>query len=179
MGYAGVGAGGRAAHEALLARQDAELRLMETMKRSLTAKMKSDREYALALSAAAAHGQKMDKCEELSGSVIASAWRTMTEEWENTSKLIRANAEALESRALDRLTSLMAERRKARKVYQEDHSKINSQFTQLSEEVSRKQSEYQKCLESYKQMRAKFEENYLKFEIQSQTADGHLFINLN
>ncbi|XP_032516124.1 tyrosine-protein kinase Fer isoform X1 [Danaus plexippus] len=161
MGYASNGAG-RAAHEALLARQDAELRLMETMKRSLQAKMKSDREYALALSAAAAQGQKMDKCEELNGSVIASAWRTMTEEWENTSRLIKANAEALDSRALDRLNSLMTERRKARKVYHEDHSKISSQFTQLSEEVQRKQSEYQKCLESYKQMRAKFEENYLK-----------------
>ncbi|XP_026485574.1 tyrosine-protein kinase Fer isoform X2 [Vanessa tameamea] len=161
MGYASNGAG-RAAHEALLARHDAELRLMETMKRSLQAKMKSDREYALALSAAAAQGQKMDKCEELNGSVIASAWRTMTEEWENTSRLIKANAEALDSRALDRLNTLMTERRKARKVYQEDHSKISSQFTQLSEEVQRKQSEYQKCLESYKQMRAKFEENYLK-----------------
>ncbi|XP_023943535.1 tyrosine-protein kinase Fer isoform X2 [Bicyclus anynana] len=161
MGYASNGAG-RAAHEALLARQDAELRLMETMKRSLQAKMKSDREYALALSAAAVQGQKMDKCEELNGSVIASAWRTMTEEWENTSRLIKANAEALESRALDRLITLMTERRKARKVYQEDHTKISSQFTQLSEEVQRKQSEYQKCLESYKQMRAKFEENYLK-----------------
>ncbi|CAH2981717.1 unnamed protein product [Chilo suppressalis] len=161
MGYASTGAG-RAAHEALLARQDAELRLMEAMKRSLQAKMKSDREYALALSAAAAQGQKMDKCEELNGSVIASAWRTMTEEWESTSKLIKANAEALESRALDRLTALMAERRKTRKVYQEDHTKISSQFTQLSEEVQRKQSEYQKCLESYKQMRTKFEENYLK-----------------
>ncbi|XP_045767844.1 tyrosine-protein kinase Fer isoform X2 [Maniola jurtina] len=161
MGYASNGAG-RAAHEALLARQDAELRLMETMKRSLQAKMKSDREYALALSAAATQGQKMDKCEELNGSVIAAAWRTMTEEWENTSRLIKANAEALESRALDRLITLMTERRKARKVYQEDHTKISSQFTQLSEEVQRKQSEYQKCLESYKQMRAKFEENYLK-----------------
>ncbi|CAG9579903.1 unnamed protein product [Danaus chrysippus] len=161
MGYASNGAG-RAAHEALLARQDAELRLMETMKRSLQAKMKSDREYALALSAAAAQGQKMDKCEELNGSVIASAWRTMTEEWENTSRLIKANVEALDSKALDRLNSLMIERRKARKVYHEDHSKISSQFTQLSEEVQRKQSEYQKCLESYKQMRAKFEENYLK-----------------
>ncbi|XP_049693183.1 tyrosine-protein kinase Fer isoform X2 [Helicoverpa armigera] len=161
MGYASSGAG-RAAHEALLARQDAELRLMETMKRSLQAKMKSDREYALALSAAAAQGQKMDKCEELNGSVIASAWRAMTEEWENISRLIRTNAEALESKALDRLTALMVERRKSRKVYQEDHTKISSQFTQLSEEVSRKQSEYQKCLESYKQMRAKFEENYLK-----------------
>lgn len=161
MGYA-TNSTGRAAHEALLARQDAELRLMETMKRSLQAKMKSDREYALALSAAAAQGQKMDKCEELNGSVIASAWRTMTEEWENTSRLIKANAEALDSKALDRLNTLMTERRKARKVYQEDHSKISSQFTQLSEEVQRKQSEYQKCLESYKQMRAKFEENYLK-----------------
>ncbi|KAG6441774.1 tyrosine-protein kinase Fer isoform X2 [Manduca sexta] len=161
MGYASNGAG-RAANEALLARQDAELRLMEAMKRSLQAKMKSDREYALALSAAAAQGQKMDKCEELNGSVIASAWRTMTEEWENTSRLIRANAEALESRALDRLAALMTERRKSRKAYQEDHTKISSQFTQLSEEVTRKQSEYQKCLESYKQMRTKFEENYLK-----------------
>ncbi|XP_041968249.1 tyrosine-protein kinase Fer isoform X3 [Aricia agestis] len=161
MGYASNGAG-RAAHEALLARQDAELRLMEAMKRSLQAKMKSDREYALALSAAAAQGQKMDKCEELNGSVIAAAWRTMTEEWENTSRLIKANAEALDSRALDRLNTLMTERRKSRKAYQEDHSKISSQFTQLSEEVQRKQSEYQKCLESYKQMRAKFEENYLK-----------------
>lgn len=37
--------------------------------------------------------------------------------------------------------------------------------SQLSEEVQRKQSEYQKCLESYKQMRAKFEENYLKCKI--------------
>lgn len=66
MGYTGSGAC-RAAHEALNARLDAELRLMETMKRSLQAKMKSDREYALALSAAASQGQKMDKCEELSG----------------------------------------------------------------------------------------------------------------
>lgn len=69
MGYASAGTG-RAAHEALLARQDAELRLMETMKRSLQAKMKSDREYALALSAAAAQGQKMDKCEELNGMTL-------------------------------------------------------------------------------------------------------------
>lgn len=75
MGYA-TNSTGRAAHEALLARQDAELRLMETMKRSLQAKMKSDREYALALSAAAAQGQKMDKCEELNGTTCGKAETT-------------------------------------------------------------------------------------------------------
>ncbi|CAF4820434.1 unnamed protein product [Pieris macdunnoughi] len=50
---------------------------------------------------------------------------------------------------------------------QEAHLMLSDSCTlpvvpQLSEEVQRKQSEYQKCLESYKQMRAKFEENYLK-----------------
>lgn len=69
MGFASSGTG-RAAHEALLARQDAELRLMEAMKRSIQAKMKSDREYALALSAAASQGQKMDKCEDLNGKYL-------------------------------------------------------------------------------------------------------------
>lgn len=82
MGYASNGAA-RGAHEALLARQDAELRLMEAMKRSLQAKMKSDREYALALSAAAAQGQKMDKCEELNGKNYDSHWSIWMKEWCN------------------------------------------------------------------------------------------------
>lgn len=72
----------------------------------------------------------------LTGSVIASAWRTMTEEWENTSRMIKTNAEALESKALDRLNTLMSERRKARKAYQEDHTKISSQFTQVGHYIS-------------------------------------------
>ena len=40
---------GEAAHEALIARQDAELRLVENMKRCLTLRVKCDREYAIAL----------------------------------------------------------------------------------------------------------------------------------
>ena len=40
---------GEAAHEALIARQDAELRLLENMKRCLSLRIKCDREYAIAL----------------------------------------------------------------------------------------------------------------------------------
>ena len=40
---------GEAAHEALISRQDAELRLVENMKRCLTLRVKCDREYAIAL----------------------------------------------------------------------------------------------------------------------------------
>lgn len=61
---------GRAAHEALLQRQDAELRLMDTMKRCLLQKVKCDKEYALQLSAVSQHGLKFDRGDELQGNYL-------------------------------------------------------------------------------------------------------------
>lgn len=58
---------GRAAHEALLVRQDAELRLLETMKRCLSQKVKCDREYAVALAAVSQQGLKIDRADDLHG----------------------------------------------------------------------------------------------------------------
>lgn len=123
---------GRVAHEAILLRQDAEIRLLETMKRCLVSKVKCDREYSLALGSVANLGMKMDRAEELSSSLISAAWRTMLEEIETTSKLIKQNADALETKALERLNSIHAEKRKARKQYQEEHNKILHRFTHVS-----------------------------------------------
>ncbi|XP_018578247.2 tyrosine-protein kinase Fer, partial [Anoplophora glabripennis] len=153
---------GKVAHEALLSRQDAELRLLDSMKRCIVSKVRSDRDYAVALSAVASQGMKVDKSDELSGSLIASAWKNMMEELDNTAKLIRQNADSIESKSLDALNALYAEKRKARKLYQEEHTRILQQFTQLSDEVTRKKTEYQKYLELYKLMRCKFEEHYVK-----------------
>ena len=58
---------GRAAHEALLVRQDAELRLLDTMKRCLSQKVKCDKEYAITLAAVSQQGLKIDRAEELQG----------------------------------------------------------------------------------------------------------------
>lgn len=123
---------GRVAHEAILLRQDAELRLLDTMKRCLTSKVKCDREYALALSSVASQGIKMDRAEELSGSLISASWRCMLEEIDNTSRLIKQNADMLESKTLERLNALQTEKRKARKQYQEEHNKILQRFTNVS-----------------------------------------------
>lgn len=57
----------RAAHEALIVRQDAELRLMETMKRSIQMKAKCDKEYAISLTAVAQQGLKIDRADEMQG----------------------------------------------------------------------------------------------------------------
>lgn len=58
---------GRAAHEALIVRQDAELRLMEVMKRTLLSKAKCDKEYAIGLAAVAQQGHKIDRADEMQG----------------------------------------------------------------------------------------------------------------
>ncbi|XP_066150936.1 tyrosine-protein kinase Fer isoform X1 [Euwallacea fornicatus] len=153
---------GKAAHEALLSRQDAELRLLDTMKRCIHLKVKCDREYATALSSVATQGLKIDRTDDLVGSVVCSSWRNMMEELENTSKLIRQNADTVETKALDALNSLHSEKRKVRKSYQEEHMRILQQFNNLSDEVVRKKTEYQKYFELYKLMRCKFEEIYIK-----------------
>ncbi|CAG9823972.1 unnamed protein product [Phaedon cochleariae] len=158
---------GKIAHEALLSRQDAELRLLECVKRCVVSKVKCDRDYAASLSGAAAQGLKFDrsdelsglcvvskvKCDrdysaslsgaaaqglkfdrsdELSGSLVATSWRSMMEEMDCTAKAIRQNADAIESKCLDALNALYADKRKARKAYQEEHSRILQQFTHVS-----------------------------------------------
>ncbi|GLH09228.1 Uncharacterized protein GBIM_14331, partial [Gryllus bimaculatus] len=124
----GAGAAARAAPEALLARHDAELRLLDTVRRCVAAKLKCDRDYALALAAVAAQGQKGDRQEELQGSLVAQAWRSLMAELEGAGRLLRAGADALEARALERLHSLQAEKRRTRKQLQEEHGRLASRL---------------------------------------------------
>ncbi|XP_031620285.1 tyrosine-protein kinase Fer isoform X1 [Contarinia nasturtii] len=153
---------GKSAHDALLSRQDAELRLLEIMKRCLLQKVKCDKEYAIALTAAAQLGLKIDRADDLQGSQIMKVWRSFMEEWEQTAKQFKSNAEFLESLCQDKLTHLYQDKRKTRKNYQEEHQKIATQFTNITEDVTRKKCEYQKHLEYYKLLRSKFEEHYIK-----------------
>ncbi|XP_017781936.1 PREDICTED: tyrosine-protein kinase Fer-like, partial [Nicrophorus vespilloides] len=120
---------GRSAHEALLSRQDAELRLLETMKRCLASKVRCDREYAIALSSVATQGCKIDRADELTGSLITSSWKGMMEDLDSAGKLLKSNADYIESKTLDALNTLYSDKRKARKQYQEEHTRIAQQFT--------------------------------------------------
>ncbi|KRG00742.1 tyrosine-protein kinase Fer isoform X2 [Drosophila mojavensis] len=152
---------GRAAHEALIVRQDAELRLMETMKRSIQMKAKCDKEYAIGLIAVAQQGLKIDRADEMQGSLITKSWRSYMDELDQQAKQFKLNAEQLEV-ICDKLAHLSQDKRKARKAYQEEHAKIAARLNHLTDEVVRKKSEYQKHLEGYKALRTRFEEHYIK-----------------
>ncbi|XP_044314701.1 tyrosine-protein kinase Fer isoform X2 [Drosophila rhopaloa] len=151
----------RAAHEALIVRQDAELRLMETMKRSIQMKAKCDKEYAISLTAVAQQGLKIDRADEMQGSLITKSWRSYLDELDQQAKQFKFNAEQLEV-VCDKLSHLSQDKRKARKAYQEEHAKIAARLNHLSDEVVRKKTEYQKHLEGYKALRTRFEEHYIK-----------------
>ena len=120
------------AHEAMLSRQDAELRLLETMRRCITNKVKCDKDYSLALSAISVQGQKVDRSEDMFGSLVASAWRGMMEELENAARLVKTNAETIEKETLDKLNLLCQEKRKAKKQYLEEYTRITQMFTNVS-----------------------------------------------
>lgn len=123
---------GQAAHEALLVRQEAELRLLETMRKSLQMKVKCDREYAACLLAAVMHGQKVELGEGANDSGVLQAWKSMLEGYEFVAKLVKNNSDQIESKVLDRLNSLYAEKRKAKKFYTEEHARFTQQFAKVS-----------------------------------------------
>lgn len=56
------------------------------------------------------------------------------EELEQIGKQMRMNAELLDGLCQDKLTQLYQDKRKARKAYQEEHSKIAAQFNNVSVE---------------------------------------------
>ncbi|XP_033224721.1 tyrosine-protein kinase Fer isoform X2 [Belonocnema kinseyi] len=153
---------GQASQEALLGRQEAEIKLLETMRRCLTTKVKSDREYASTIGALSVQGRKIERTEELIGSMIAQGWREIMDSIDQTAKLIKQQADSMENIVVDHISTLLSERRRARKLYQEEQAWLNNQFQQLTDDVGRKKADYQKSLESYKLMRSRFEEHYVK-----------------
>lgn len=61
---------GKTSHEALMTLQDAELRLLDNMKRCMSLRVKCDREYAIALNSVCIQTLKIDQS-ELKGSMVA------------------------------------------------------------------------------------------------------------
>jgi tyrosine-protein kinase Fer len=79
---------------------------------------------------------------------LLQAWKNMLEELENTAKLIKQNADSVESKSLDKLNSLYVEKRRARKQYQEEHNRIVAQFTHVSSYFILLLIIYSRCLQS-------------------------------
>lgn len=152
---------GHEAHEALISRQDAELRLLDNMKRCLSLRVKCDREYAIALNTVVLQAQKMDKV-ELAGSLVAKCWSTYVDESEKILKMVKDNADFLASTTLDMLNNLFTEKRSNRKFYHEEHGRICQELQRLQDNVARLRGDYERTVDNYNSCKAKYDDQKLK-----------------
>jgi len=160
MGYTGgnATAQGQPEYEALVGRQEAEIRMLEVMRRCVTSKLKCDREYAASLSAMCAQGFKCGGGvggvggggggggganvggggdAPSGGSLVAGAWKRLLDELDAASRAIRGACDRIEKNTLDRIASICAEKRKAKKAYQDEYNRISSQYNNVSRPLSR------------------------------------------
>ncbi|XP_068219598.1 tyrosine-protein kinase Fer isoform X5 [Palaemon carinicauda] len=162
MGFSGS-LQGESSHAALLARQDAELRLLDTMRRVLIARAKCDRDYAAALTQLAHTAAKMDAPDNvLDDSDLHKAWRMMVDGVEEWSNIMRQNADTLVIDTVEKLAALITEKRASRKVYYEEHQRITNEVSRLQEAVLKSKNNYEQALELYKSSKSKYEDQFLK-----------------
>lgn len=149
---------GKNSHEALLQRQDAELKLLENLKRWLVLRIKCDRDYASALVSLSSITSKFEKTEELSGSLLSLAVHTAIENSETVASLLKQNADFLSNITLEKLNALLNDKRNTRKFYQEEYNRLVAESTALQESVHRAKIEYEKSVDGYKASFTKYEE---------------------
>lgn len=153
---------GWSSHDALLSVQDAELRLLENIRRCIVHRVKCDREYSIALNSLCIQASKVETGDELSGSLTAKAWNTVIDSTETVGRLVKQNADLLATHTLDKLSCLILEKRALKKVYLEEHQRIHGELTRLRDAVLKSTSEYEKCIENASAAKEKYEDQFMK-----------------
>lgn len=155
MGF-GTDLQGKASHEALLKLQDTELQLLECIKKYVTMRIKSDREYTSALSAMITHSHKFDTSQY--NSPVFQAWRVLMQQTENIVRLVQENADKMCARTLEKLVRLIADKNATHKLYSSERTRLEFEYNKTKEEVHTIRTEYQKLVAKWTMDKAKYED---------------------
>uniref|UniRef100_A0A8C0A840 Tyrosine-protein kinase n=1 Tax=Bos mutus grunniens TaxID=30521 RepID=A0A8C0A840_BOSMU len=135
-------------HGAVQQMQEAELRLLEGMRKWMAQRVKSDREYAGLLH----HMSLQDSGGQSRGigphSLISQSWTELTSQTEGLSRVLRQHAEDLNSGPLSKLSLLIRERQQLRKTYNEQWQQLQQEFTKVGGLLSSLLSNRDKILSS-------------------------------
>ncbi|XP_056146240.1 tyrosine-protein kinase Fer isoform X2 [Lampris incognitus] len=126
----GFGRDLRNSHEGLLKLQDWELKLLETVKRFMTMRVKSDREYSALL-----HNmtEKLDSGPQVDYiSTVSKSWAHLIGQTEELSRVMRSHADEVNSGPLHRLATLIRDKQQVKKSYQSLHQQIHSDHNKVT-----------------------------------------------
>ncbi|XP_068562915.1 tyrosine-protein kinase Fer isoform X1 [Cebidichthys violaceus] len=120
----GFGRDLRNSHEGLLKLQDWELKLLETVKRFMTLRVKSDKEYAALLLSMTQQTEKQEAADYVS--TVSKSWSQVIRQTEALGRVMRGHADDLNSGPLHRLATLIRDKQQVKKSYQNLHQQLES-----------------------------------------------------
>ncbi|XP_006629143.1 tyrosine-protein kinase Fes/Fps [Lepisosteus oculatus] len=151
------------AHSSLLRLQDSELRLMEVMKKWITQRAKSDREYSAQLHQMSVTVEKLDGPQHGGGldyiSQLNKSWSTLVNQTENLSRILRKHSEDLSSGPLSKLTLLIRDKQQLRKTYGEQWNNLNQELSRVTQaDLEKMKSCYRQLVRDTVQAKKKYQE---------------------
>ncbi|KAM6902785.1 tyrosine-protein kinase Fer isoform 1-T1 [Xenentodon cancila] len=155
----GFGRDLRNSHEGLLKLQDWELKLLETVKRFMTLRVKSDKEYAALLLSMTQQTEKQESADYIS--TVSKSWSQVVRHTEALGRVMRSHADDLNSGPLHRLATLIRDKQQVKKSYQSLHlqleshnykvtrtdlEKLKATYRQLSRDANNAKEKYREAL---------------------------------
>ncbi|XP_074057169.1 tyrosine-protein kinase Fer isoform X4 [Macrotis lagotis] len=160
----GFGSDLKNSHDALLKLQDWELRLLETVKKFMAMRIKSDKEYASTLQNLCNQIDKESTAHMNYVSNVSQTWLLMIQQTEQLSKIMKTHAEDLNSGPLHRLTMMIKDKQQVKKSYIGVHQQIEADMFKVTK------TELEKLKTSYRQLIK--EMNYAKEKYKEALAKG-------
>ncbi|XP_052528223.1 tyrosine-protein kinase Fes/Fps isoform X2 [Tympanuchus pallidicinctus] len=150
-------------HSALLQLQDSELRLLELMKKWMSQRAKSDREYAGMLHHMFSQLEKQEGLGQLRAtdhsSRIGESWWILASQTETLSQTLRRHAEELAAGPLAKLSMLIRDKQQLRKAFSEQWQQLSQEYARTTQqEMEKLKAQYRSLVRDSAQARRKYQE---------------------
>ncbi|XP_046897513.1 tyrosine-protein kinase Fes/Fps isoform X1 [Hypomesus transpacificus] len=151
------------AHASLMRLQDSELRLMEVMKKWISQRAKSEREFSAQLHQMASLVERLDGPQPGGGldyiSQLNKSWGVLVSQTEGLSRVMRRRSEDLLTGPVSKLTLLIRDKQQLRKTYGEQWSHLNLELSRVTQtELERLKASYRQAGREAAQAKRKHQE---------------------
>ncbi|XP_047585694.1 tyrosine-protein kinase Fer isoform X1 [Lutra lutra] len=159
----GFGSDLKNSHEAVLKLQDWELRLLETVKKFMALRIKSDKEYASTLQNLCNQVDKESTVQMNYVSNVSKSWLLMIQQTEQLSRIMKTHAEDLNSGPLHRLTMMIKDKQQVKKSFVGVHQQIEAEMIKVTKtELEKLKSSYRQLIKEMNSAKEKYKEALAK-----------------
>ncbi|XP_068835663.1 tyrosine-protein kinase Fer [Capricornis sumatraensis] len=159
----GFGSDLKNSHEAVLKLQDWELRLLETVKKFMALRIKSDKEYASTLQNLCNQVDKESTIQMNYVSNVSKSWLLMIQQTEQLSRIMKTHAEDLNSGPLHRLTMMIKDKQQVKKSYIGVHQQMEAETVKVTKtELEKLKTSYRQLIKEMNSAKEKYKEAVAK-----------------